>query len=402
MVDVIESVVLGDFMFSARWAHRTLVGICIFIAVAVVVYVGWEGWLGAPIKASIRTLVEPLLSKIPNADVLDRIARVLGAAGTALTAAYGVYKGIYYADHNLPERLRQFLSRADDRLRRDRLPLVQAITEARAGERARPSVFYVFPLTRALKEIGFRDLDAAEKSLKEALRQIEEQINISDRQKLNMQEQKIAAHILRGSIASARAESAAVTGESPDEARHAAEEEFSKALDLRPKDLDALELRGRQRELRGNRNGALEDYDQLTQAAHDANEAFRAARAYRLRGELIERYATAQVGLRDASRCFDAALTAIGTLGSLKAHQSYEKGLLLKAYGRVQIAKKRTWSARNLLQDAHTTLVSLKTPEAIGHAVEVEQMLRSLNPTADRDQGTAVEEKRTWWQRLFG
>ena len=119
-------------MFSARWAHRTLVSICVLVVVEVVeviAYAGWEGWLGRPIQDWTRSLLEPLSSRLPNAELLDRIARVLGAAGTALTAAYGVYKGIYYADYNLPERLKQLLQRADERLLRDREPLLAAVSE---------------------------------------------------------------------------------------------------------------------------------------------------------------------------------------------------------------------------------------------------------------------------------
>jgi len=129
-------------MFSARWAHRTLVGICILLAVGVAVYAGWEGWLGKPIQGGIKGVLDPLLGRIPNPEFLDRLARVLGAVGTALTAAFGVYKGIYYADRNLPERLKQLLGRADEHLKHSREPLLAAVTEARAGSRVAGSVFY--------------------------------------------------------------------------------------------------------------------------------------------------------------------------------------------------------------------------------------------------------------------
>jgi hypothetical protein len=78
-----------------------------------------------------------------------------------------------------------------------------------------------------------------------------------------MEEQKVAAHILRGSIASARAEAGGRADCASDEDRARAEDEFTQALELRPDDLDALELRGRQRELRGNLAGALMDFEQL-------------------------------------------------------------------------------------------------------------------------------------------
>lgn len=378
-------------------------GICILVVLGVVAYAGWEGWLGRHVQDWIKGSLEPLRARFPNAEMLDRIARVLGAAGTALTAAYGVYKGIYYADHNLPERLKQMLRRTDERLLRDREPLLAAITEARPGERVRPSVFYVLPLNQALGQLAFSDLEAADKSLKEALRQIQEQIEISNSQTRNMEEQEVAVHILRGSIASARAEHNGAEGSSVDADRHVAEDEFSKALALRPNDFDALELRGRQRELRLNVTGALEDYEVLAKAAMDANDAFRAARGFRLQGELLEKHATTQAALREASRHFDAGLKAINNIGSLKNNQLFEKGLLLKAYGRVQLAKKRKPSAKSHFENACYFFNQLKTPEAAGHVSEIEQILNALNPPPNSDSGTPLQsDKRSWWQRLFG
>ena len=72
---------------------------------------------------------------------------------------------------------------------------------------------------------------------------------------------------------------------SADAGREQAEKEFTLALELRPRDIDALELRGRQRELRGNYQGALTDYEMLAEVAKDEGSTLRAVRAYRLQGE---------------------------------------------------------------------------------------------------------------------
>lgn len=121
-------------MFTARWAHRTLVGFCILVVLGVSIYAGWEGWLGPAIQTRVKGALDPLISLFPDPALLDRIARVLGAIGTALTAAFGVYKGIYYADHNLPERFKQFLQRADEKLRGDRKPLLLSPSHVPASE----------------------------------------------------------------------------------------------------------------------------------------------------------------------------------------------------------------------------------------------------------------------------
>lgn len=326
--------------------------------------------------------MDPLISLFPDPALLDRIARVLGAIGTALTAAFGVYKGIYYADHNLPERFKQFLQRADEKLRGDRKPLLAAIAEPRAGVRVKGSVFFVHPLNLALSQIGYGDLSAADKSLKEAVRQLEVQMDASKRQSQSIEGQKATAHILRGSIASALAEYDSSVLVSADAGREQAEKEFTLALELRPRDIDALELRGRQRELRGNYQGALTDYEMLAEVAKDEGSTLRAVRAYRLQGELLENRATRQ-SLDEARRRLDAALKLIEGGGSLTHSGIFEKGLLLKAFGRVQKQRNRLPNARTHLEGAASCFALLKTPEASAHGNEVQQMLKELVPEED-------------------
>ena len=347
-------------MLSARWAHRALVGVCILVAIAVGIYAGWEGWLGPEAHKRIRGIIDPLFTQIPHSEFLERLARVLGALGTLMTAAFGVYKGIYYADRNLPERLMQLLERTDQRLLGDRQPLLAAVAESRPGFRARPSVFYVAPLNRALDAMRFGNYRAAETALNQALREIKEQMDVAGRQQRSFEEQKVAAHILRGSIASARAEYNTYDGKSPDADRALAEHEFSQALDLRPKDLDALELRGRQRALRGNHDGALGDFDALAASAKTASNPLRRARAYRLQGELLEGQ-VAPKSLAEARRRLHSGLITLDTMGSLRDAELLEKGRLHLAYGRVQRSRQMLPSARRHLEDAIGCLLSSRT-----------------------------------------
>jgi hypothetical protein len=397
MVNGLVEFGVGGTMFSARWAHRTLVGICALVVIGVIAYGGWEGWLGRPFQDWIKAFLDPLASRLPNVEMLDRVARVLGAAGTALTAAYGVYKGIYYADHNLPERLKQLLRRTDERLLQDRGPLLNAVTRPSAGARARSSVFYVYPLNRALAEMGLPNLEAADRSLKVALLEIQKQIEVSQSQKHNMEEQKVAAHILRGSIASARGNTGSGTSDSD---HQLAEDEFSQALMLRPNDLDALELRGRQRQLRRNYSGAREDYEALSKAAFEEGILLRAARAYRLQGELLESSAGTRRELDEARRRFDAGLKLIDAAGSLKRNDLFEKALLLEAYGRIQKQRDRLPNARIHLGKALVCFEAISTFEARSHADEVRQMLDDLTLPGKSDDSPPTEGKAGLWRRL--
>ncbi len=391
-------------MLSARWAHRSLVGICILLAFGVLAYAGWEGWLGPQTQARLRAFLDPLLQRLPNGDLMDRWARVLGATGTALTAAFGIYKGIYYADRNLPERLKQLLGRTDSRLRQDRAPLLAATNYSGPGARSHKSVFYVGPLNVALAELRFPRLDSADRQLKEALQLLQEQLAVSEGHKNNIIEQKVAAHVLRGSIASARAEYKLGEGISPDEDHDAAEAELTLAIELRPGDLDALELRGRQREICRHYDGAREDFEALTDAAQKAGAHLRAARGFRLQGELKEKRATARKALTEARGRFGLGIAAINAKGSLSEADRLEKGRLHLAYGRIQ-KRLAMRTARVHLENARDCFKDVRTSEARDLLIEVENLLKELElPTLEMGATSSQrsEARISWLRRLLG
>ena len=317
-----------------------------------------------------------------------------------MTAAFGVYKGIYYADRNLPERLMQLLERTDQRLLGDRQRLLAAVAENRPGSRARASVFYVAPLNRALDAMRFGNYRAAEVSLNQALREIKEQMDVAGRQQRSFEEQTVAAHILRGSIASARAEYNTYDGKSPDADRALAEHEFTRALDLRSKDLDALELRGRQRVLRGNLDGALGDFEALAAAAKTASNPLRRARAYRLQGELLEGQA-APKPLAEARRRLHSGLITLDAMGSLRDAEVIEKGRLHLAYGRVQRARQMLPSARRHFTDAIGCFARLRDADAQTLLSEARAIKAESSPLAAA-QPPVQDQNASWFNRLFG
>ena len=385
-------------MLSARWAHRALVGVCVLVAIAVGIYAGWEGWLGPEAHKRIRGIIDPLFAQIPHSEFLERLARVLGAVGTLMTAAFGVYKGIYYADRNLPERLMQLLERTDQRLLGDRQPLLSAVADNRPGSRARASLFYVAPLNRALDAMRFGNYRAAEVSLNEALRELKEQMEVSGRQQRSFEEQKVAAHILRGSIASARAEYDAQDGKSPDHGRKLAEREFSEALQLRPEDLDALELRGRQRQILGNHPGAIADYNALVEAAIRAKAALRAARGYRLAGELKESEGN-KAALVQARQCLVDGLSTIAAAGTPDSEVWLEKARILLATARVQQRQGRQFGAKRHLREA-IDCCKRAGPPAISVLADAECSLALLPPDKPKSKPTGTPAQ-PWWKRLF-
>jgi hypothetical protein len=389
-------------MFSARWAHRALVGFCVLLVLGVLIFSAHAGWLGPELQAICVRLFEPLTSKLQHAESMERVARVLGAVGTLLTAAVGVYKGIYYADRNLPERLMNLFRQTDERLSRDRAPLLQATTGSRMSASVQSALFYEAPLNAALHQLSFPKVDAADKDLKRALAQIEKKIEVALDHHRVLVSQKVTAHILRGSIASNRAEEKARQGKLADDDRQLAESEFSAALALHPDDLDGLELRGRQRELRGNFAGAHDDFEALIAAALASNKALRAARGQRYLGELKERRATAKAHWDQSRASFVGGIAILDRQSILLEADSLEKALLHLGCGRVQIKLGRIRAARTNLQTAINELGKVKQLSIQAPLNEAKALLKSLEPPLGSSNDIPMTDKRTWLRRLIG
>jgi hypothetical protein len=385
-------------MFTEQWAHRALFWIGSIVLLGVLIYAGFQGWLWwlwPEAQAWLIWASKPIIDLLPSFERVERVARVLGAFGTAATAALGVYTGLYYAKRNLPHRLRELLAATDERLLQDRGPLLAAIADPRLGADADKSVFYVESFNRALEEMGFVQFARADRSLEVALSEIDERIATSNSQLRSMQEQKLAAHILRGSIASARA----AAGSSPDQDRELAEQEFTKALEIRPNDLDALELRGRQRHLRNNEGGALEDFGRLVAAANEAGEPIRAARAHRWQANLFEQRGTnaALVLARDA---LARGIEAVNAVGSLKQQDIFEKAQLLEASAQVQMKRKKLPTARQLLNEAILCYQSVDTQAARDHERNAREFLATITPPSE--PSNLMRRVLGWLLKLFG
>ena len=361
--------------FLVHWAHRLLLWVGILVVIGVVIYAGFEGWLEGIVpgtQAWLAKVAEPLWGLLPALEGLERFSRIIGALATAFTAAAGVVTGIYFAKGSLPQRLRELMAAEDDRLLSDRAPLLAAISQS-GSYTHETTVFHVRPLERALEEIGFGKLDPADVALKEAVKELEQKIATSKVELESMEKQKVAAHILSGSIASARAEA---DPDHRDQCRHQAEEQFSAALVIRPEDLDALELIGLQRRLRGNEGAARADFERLTEVAMNAGEHVRAARGYRWQAALSE-----QLGRqREARARLNEGLETISAIGSLNQDAWFEKGCLHTAYARVQIDLNQLPVARKHLQQAIRAFAQVPTEDAHKLGKDAQDALDELAP----------------------
>jgi hypothetical protein len=189
-----------------------------------------------------------------------------------------------------------------------------------------------------------------------------------------------------------------------DKDRDVAEQEFTQALAIRPTELDALELRGRQRDLRSNNTGALADFEALAIAANNWANPIRASRGYRYQAKMLEQRET-KSALAEARRRLETGLDTINATGSLNQEAWLERGRLHEAYGQVQIKRKGLPSARQHLSDALNCFSNVKTDEA--HELEntVRNKLGAIMPPSPNDGPEVTSRLRrllSWLRKLLG
>jgi hypothetical protein len=97
-------------MLLASFAHRALLALGLFIILVACFLAVEVGLLGEDAQAQFRSLWVPLIAFYEaHKTAVDIAGAVLGAVASAVTAAFAIYKSWYYAEFNLPDRLREFI-----------------------------------------------------------------------------------------------------------------------------------------------------------------------------------------------------------------------------------------------------------------------------------------------------
>src|SRR5271166_1764949 len=166
-----------------------------------------------------------VLSDWNTTKTLQATAALLSIA----TGSYGLYKAYLYAEKRLAHRLFEFLQREEQRLADARHKLMLAHARPSIHKERIQTVFANRPLNSALHQMRWGKNERAERSLEDALKLINEQVDAAQQWQLAQKNQKAAAHLLLGAIYDARGD------------HDKALAQFQSALDLNSEDLEALE-----------------------------------------------------------------------------------------------------------------------------------------------------------------
>jgi tetratricopeptide (TPR) repeat protein len=299
---------------AVRFAFWALFGILVLVALSLLLidmrFVDWVATsvIGATTDIRSRTGVSHLSEVVKaHKDEIDLAIKVVGLAFTIIIGTLTFLAGWYYAAFNLPLRLVEYLTHLrtahlhnravalspyfSRNLRGDATPVSRGYL-SRALSIFAPNFFRVRAIYRSLENAEAIDADVG--VLNESLRETKSR--------------RITIHLVNGLKLAASARSME-PGSLQLERNEAAMEEFRKALELEPRDLEALEAAAKQCKVLNLNAEALGYLETMVEAA--ANEApIRHARALRYQAELLEERST-RTALNAARINLDAALALL-------------------------------------------------------------------------------------------
>lgn len=202
---------------------------------------------------------------ISNLSTKDAIEYLLIVAGFG----WGLFLQWRYAQHNLFERLENFIEKEDTRLDKARLPIISQIRRPEPQRFAYEPIYSNKSLSRALKEIGLQKFGRAEKRLASSVSQIKERLQLCEKNLTIQKEQLATAHLALGAIAASKSEHALALSE------------FQKAGKLHRSSPEFLEHIGLQLVKVGNPEEARTSFESMREIADDVGDNLAKAWSYR-------------------------------------------------------------------------------------------------------------------------
>lgn len=277
--------------------------------------------------------------------------------------SFAIYKWWHYRNSRLPTRLNELLDREETRLKSVRKDLVKLVTKPSPEvAKVRPPLFVVEPLADLIRRLNWSrwwkpaPLKTAEAEIEIALVAVERQLHFSLRSQALCREQEATAYLLKGAIASARADASAADLAERDRQNRMALNHFSRALEIEPRNAEILEYVAHQHRVLNQLDLAKEAFRELAELTKGSH-AFRAMhyRSYLSLGSVLERQHDAdkqRSGILAAAReSFEGALNSLpadarGHLDHAEIHEGL--GRVLEKLNRAMLPAKHYGSALSI------------------------------------------------------
>jgi len=349
-----------------RGVSKLLIGvIALVVATILLHHILSSSWLGEDLRSAYDEYRSLAARRYQDyAALISQHGPMLGLMGTLLSGGWAIHKTLYYADHNLPARLKEYLERNDQRLL-GALPLqLEQITRTAGASKVGEPVAFYGPLTQFLRSKGFPSPNHLLPELGSQAKELATQIDVNERNLQGLKTAKAAVHILNGAACAAQATMLRTESEHENMRRRHynqnALREFEAALAVDPDNLDALELSAKQLMLLGDANARLQ-LEKLRDAAERRKNSIRRARALRLLGELHE-HSGVLVRLRtDAKDLLKEAVEELSHLTQRSDELTLEKARVFETLARIRMKLNQKPGARDNYRKARGHYAELGT-----------------------------------------
>lgn len=307
-----------------RYAHHFLALIGISLLSMMLFIAGYLGLFGKELKSTIEGPAGQFWNWLWS-DPVEKSAKLLGALGTILGAAYSITKGIYFAKVNLPKRLTELIDNTTVLLAVKRSQARRLLEQARYNLEVGEVSLYVGPMNRAFINLGLKKISSSFDELGKVIDAVAAEKTVIKAKQKSLHAQLATAHVLRGVILMSDAERNGKDVGLRRKGLGEALREFEAALEALPDDTDALELKAEILLELGRREDAWNCLIDLSEAVDaqantsedGAHKWLQGARAYRRLGD-FEKERGRQSGVRGAlvnarSEYYDAGIKLLTT-----------------------------------------------------------------------------------------
>jgi tetratricopeptide (TPR) repeat protein len=321
-------------MLFYGFAYRLIFLFGLIVLTVVLVLAAKFGWLGETLGGLVTQVLTPAQEfYLQNRNDIELTAKIVGAVGTALGAAWTVYVGWHYAERNLPKRIEDFNARWKDDVEAERprtiLALANGISIAIEVD-GKPS--FLKRLMHFVHDPSRWELAKSER----VLAQCKDDFKVLTTSRVRCRAQLVSAHLDAGARFS-------LSGKSAD-----ALDRFEQAVRINSSDMDALELAARQAFAHGQTVLAGKYLEKLAGAAATSGHVCRRSKAMRFHAEVLK-----GGGERDRMRARDTLKAAIAILRAPDVRDEKAKELeLCLVHGQLADVQ----SIRNTLHGARTAL----------------------------------------------
>jgi hypothetical protein len=361
-------------MLFSSFGHRLLLVFGVLFALIATVVFAKLGWLGVTTHVFIDEAWVPLQAFYRDRkEVLNPAFKLIGFSGSILAAVWTVHRGWHYAERNLPKRLEELNARWVCALISRRPELIPALREV--DTIALPPL----PEKSLVKRWSSWLYDSDQLNLLRCSRAL-------DRHEAELKVLTASRSRCQTTITTAYLEVGSLLEKCSPSNRHAVLNSFRKCLEFDSKDLDALELCGRQAFALGFEQPALNYLSELAVAAAGSGQQLRHVRALRFQAEILHKRDT-QTSWSDARAKLSGIIAALNEADALEpGHRNYELALAHELLAEVQVTREKFSSARSELSAARDLFQRIPDPHGCRGLRRLQELeMRVVEAEKDRD-----------------